>query len=148
MSNIGNLFVVIFLCFVCLCFGGYLGVLVSVMSVTDSDPVSDTDSTIQENQEYTVQRIRVVEGHVFDVSLENGKRYLIALHRVPSTPPEAKDQVVRCLNDYREREKPLICVPIFWDTNQQRYVGDIYLDGTRSMSLTDWLTARSLIYSR
>jgi hypothetical protein len=105
-------------------------------------------STVEQGQTYTVTRVRVVEGHVFDIYLENGKRYLVALHGVPGTPPETKDQVVRCLNEHREGDKKLVFVPRIWDEHRQRYVGDIYLDGTCSMSLTDWLTIKGLTYSR
>ena len=46
---------------------------------------------------YEVDLVRVIEGHEFDVILENGKRVHVFLG--VRTPPEVKKEVIRFLND-------------------------------------------------
>jgi len=149
MNEKSGFIVAAFVCLVSFCFGGWVGAMYGNLGLSATTAISGVASTIQLDQVYTVKTVRVIEGHVFDVYLENGKRYLVALRHVPGTPPEAKEKAVRRLNTHREREKKLLFVPRDWDDLRQRYVGDIYLDELpNSMTMTDWLTARALVYSR
>lgn len=148
MSGLRTLFVVLFICLVCFCLGGYLGSMYSAVSLLPFTDGGEVDSTIQKDQVYTAKMVRVVEGHVFDIYLENGKRYLVALRHVPGTPFEAKDQVVRYLNDCRSGGKKLTLVFRGWDAQNQRHLCEIYPDEAHSLSLTDWLYAKSMAYSR
>jgi hypothetical protein len=109
-------------------------------------PVAVESQNLHYGLHYKIKTVKVLQAHVFDVVLENDKRYLIALDGVPGTPPEAKEFVVRYLNDCREKgHKPAI-VPHAWDEAKQYYLVDLFFED--GQSLTQWLYAQKLAYSR
>ena len=96
--------------------------------------------------QYKVKTIKVLQAHVFDIVLENDNRYLVALYGVPGTPPEAKEFVVRYLNDCREKGHKPVLTPHAWDGTKQCYLIDLFLEDGKSV--TQWLYAQKLAYSR
>lgn len=105
-----------------------------------------SDYSLSNGNEYIVKRIQVIEGHLFDVYLENGGRYLVSLYDVLNTPTEAKAVVIRELNNHKESGKILTLVPRSWDESKNCWVADIYLD--QDHSLTNFLKSRQLVFIR
>ena len=110
-------------------------------------PATNFQYTLETDQKYQVKRVKVLEGHRFDVYLENKKRYLVSLDGVIGTPPEAKDSVVRLLNESQEKGHPLTIIPRRWNDCQFCWMVDVYFD-SQNVTLTEWLKARELVYSR
>ena len=91
-----------------------------------------------------VKRAKVLEGHVFDLVLANGERYLVHLEGVRGTPSEAKEKVVRLLNEHRQLGNPLTVLLRRWDDVRDRWVAVLYYDGQQS--LREWLLSQNLVY--
>jgi len=113
----------------------------------ESKPPAAATSTLDEGDRYQAKRVRVISGDLFDVYLENGKRYLVKLAGVISTPPEAKDAVIRLLNQSQQDGHPLVVEIRRWDDDKGRWIADLYFDGT-DVTLAEWLQAKTLVYSR
>ena len=101
--------------------------------------------TLMVGEHYPVKHIEVLQGHEFDVVLDNGKSYHVVLSGVIGTTPQAKELVVRYLNICREKGVKPIMVVSYWNAQQQQYAVDIYLGDE---PLTTWLYAQNLAYSR
>jgi len=95
-------------------------------------------------QPLLVKRIRVVEGHVFDIVLDSGDRYLVRLDGVSGTPAEAKTRVLRLLNEHRQLEHSLTVVLRQWDADKDQWIATLYYNGQDSLS--DWLSSQNLVY--
>ena len=92
---------------------------------------------------YTIKHLEVLQAHQFDVVLENDKRYLVELYGVIGSNAEAKGAVEKHLNQCREKKLKPTLVPRSWD--KDHYVADIIIGES---TLTDWLYAQNLAYSK
>jgi hypothetical protein len=84
----------------------------------------------------SVSRVKVIQGHEYDVFLENGSRLHVFLSVV--TPPEAKIEVVRFLNDCEE------CYLV----SRGYYVDLMVLTESEYVSLTNWLRNNNLAWDK
>ena len=115
--------------------------------LVEAIPASQYQYTLQTGERYEAKTVKVLEAHSFDVYLKNGKRYLMSLDGVIGTPPEAKDSVVRLLNESQEKGHPLTIIPRRWNDSQSCWMVDVYFD-SQGETLAEWLKARELVYSR
>lgn len=112
--------------------------------------INNTETfTLRVGQKYPISKIKVVEGHLFDISSLDNKRYIIWLNGASGSPPEAKDEVVKILNYCLVQKTPIFLVPRRWNDNRKMWEGDIYFqkDGT-NMTLTELLLVKNLLYSQ
>lgn len=112
-----------------------------------SSHLDSMPKTLVVGKSYKALKVDVIKGHVFDVYLENRHRYQFRLFGILETPLEARDEVVKLLNDRRLSGEKLIIVPKFWDSEKECWFVDIYFDSNRSATLTEWLRAKDLVYS-
>jgi len=103
--------------------------------------------TLEIGNRYKVLKVRVLEGHVFDVYLENQKRYLVALEGVIGTPPEAKEHVVRLLNKSQDEGHFVTIIPREWNDREYWWMVDMYFN-SQDVTLAEWLRARELVYNQ
>jgi hypothetical protein len=103
-------------------------------------------STLEIDKEYKIEQIAVLrgQGHIFDIHLANGKRYLIHLADVIGTPPEAENKVIEYLNVALEESRRPLLIPRRWNAIGAYWEADIYIHGN---SLTYWLETKGLVYS-
>ncbi len=99
-------------------------------------------------EEYPVKRIKVMQGHVFDIEREDGRRYLVHLENIVGTPPEAKAAVLKLLNEHQKKKQPLVMEARSWDVAKERWAVRIYYDTSHNSSLGEWLALQGLVYNR
>ncbi len=104
-------------------------------------------------KEYHVKRIKVLQGHIFDIEREDGRRYLVHLDNIVGTPPEAKSAVLKLLNDHQQEKHLLIMEARSWDAEKERWSVRIYYDvsmgsNMKYSSLGEWLALQGLVYNR
>jgi len=92
--------------------------------------------------EYNVRKITVLQGHEFDITLEDGRRVLARLSI--KTPPQAKQKVVSFISHSR---KPR-CVVL--DKNSDFWTVDLLVEDVRmsnsNQSVTEWLRQQNLAW--
>lgn len=92
-------------------------------------------------QRVAVQRIRVISGHEFDVTLRDGRR----IHgRLPvDTPLEATKEVVKLINSSTDPEVVLL------NRENELWLIEIHLTvNGKKIRLVDWLSQNNLIWNR
>ena len=103
-------------------------------------------SSMSTGKQYTVKKIQVIQGHLFDVTLDNGGRYLVYLEGIVDTPTKAKSAVVRLLNEHQQKNETLVLEARHWDESKGRWSVSLYYDGNLRHSLSDWLVSQGLAY--
>lgn len=129
-------------------FGG-----LTTWAVMSNLPDSELQTSVEGNsvvlgERYLVKSIKVIEAHVFDIYLKDGKRYLVALDGISDSPSGSKDDVVRELNKRKANSERPVFVPKRWDNDKGRYVGVVYFDKDSNLSISEWLLSNNLSYSR
>ena len=97
---------------------------------------------------HVVYRIKVLQGHEFDLELDNGKRIHARLQK--GSVPEAKERVIQFLNENLKNRTVYAKV---YDKVIQDHAEDIWIvdlivkteDG--DLSLTEWLEEKGLIWN-
>ncbi len=88
---------------------------------------------------YKVRRIQVIEGHVFDITLINGRRIEGRLDVV--TPPQAVNRVIEILNKSRDPHVYIITRENYgWKVKMSLSIGD------HRIFLSDWLRQQGLVW--
>ena len=89
---------------------------------------------------YPISRIRVIQGHDFDITLRNGKRIRANLRY--ATAPEAQQEVVTFLNSSLS---PNI---ILHEKSDHIWIVDIKaIYNGKEMELLEWLKAKNLVWN-
>jgi len=97
---------------------------------------------------HVVYRINVLQGHEFDLKLDNGKRVHARL-RI-GTVPEAKESVIRFLNENLKNRTVYIKV---YEKVSQEHAEDLWIvdlivkTGEGELSLAEWLEEKGLIWN-
>ncbi len=112
-----------------------------------------TGLALTSGEEYLVKRIKVMQGHIFDIEREDGRRYLVHLENITGTPPEAKPAVLKLLNEHQRKKHQLIMEARSWDSKKERWAVRIYYDVSidsriKPSSLGEWLVLQGLVYNR
>ena len=115
---------------------------------TDSSVKASLRPTLLVDHAYRVKSIRVIEGNYFDVCLESEKRYLVRLHDVWKTVPEAKENVKRLLARHQQASSPAYITPYKWDeTDGGQWLVELRYDQS-NMTVSDHLKTQNLVYHR
>jgi hypothetical protein len=105
---------------------------------TQEAPIGTVPQPIQRifKDQHKLRYIRVIQGHEFDLKLEDGTRAHAVLK--VRTPPEAKDRVVAYINASRNPE-----VLIYDKKEDGTWEVDLLFNG---ISLTHWLRQQGLAW--
>jgi hypothetical protein len=94
---------------------------------------------VNSNQTYQIKKIHIIEGHLYDIVLQDGRRILGKLE--VTTPPEATKKIIELLNGSTNPEATLL--------DQEDHIWNIKLhvisDG-KKIEITEWLRSNKLVW--
>lgn len=97
---------------------------------------------------HVVYRIKVLQGHEFDLKLDNGKRIHARLRK--GSVPEAKESVIRFLNENLKDRSVYAKVydKVIQDHAEDIWIIDLIVETEEGeVSLTEWLEEKGLIWN-
>lgn len=97
------------------------------------------------SQKYQVKQVSVLADELYDITLDNDKRYLVKLP--VRTPASSKSKIVEFFNKLNNSGKSIYFVPINWNEKEGLWVGD-FIWNEHGDTLTDWLKINGLIFER
>ena len=97
------------------------------------------------SKRYTVQRIIVLDGDTFDVILDNDKRYFIRLVGSFGCPAEAREQVLKHINEAKRKGFAIKLTPYEWDCMSACWKVTLKINNE---DLLNWLIENNLAYRK
>lgn len=92
---------------------------------------------LQNSEVFDVRVVRVVSGHEFDVTIQDGR--LMHVKLAVTTPVEAKRAVVWFLHDVNKQPAKLV-------VDKKNKAADLLVKVEGNVSLTSWLKCKKLVF--
>tara|TARA_Y100000034_G_scaffold44535_1_gene54642 strand:- start:1248 stop:1655 length:408 start_codon:yes stop_codon:yes gene_type:complete len=119
-----------------------LGIALAVgggLYFTQGHPIDYFMHSVDTGGTYKARRIEVIEGHVFDITLINGRRIEGRLDVV--TPPQAVARVIKVLNNSRDPHVHIMSKEDYgWKVEVSLLIDD------QRINLSDWLRQQGLVW--
>lgn len=108
-------------------------------------PVVQSGLSLELQKEYNPARIVVLSGDLYDVFLQNGRRYLMRLNGSSGCPDESKEKVIQYFNEARRNGFAIKIKVLGWNENQNCWNIDLY---SNDQNIMDWLVSNNYIYCK
>lgn len=142
--------------------GVLIGLLIVGLVIYNTDNISNvlnptnptnvvSSNGLEMNKVYVVKSMEPLDGHIFDVTLLDGRRLAVVINDEIRSVPEARLKMVDYLfSIHRENpNNPLTIVLEKWDNNPKfpYWVASFYV-ADKELDLVSWLKSNHLIYER